>query len=93
MQVMGALLRVMPARLALDWSIRGYKVDAKKALEWGLVSKVVPEDKVDEATQQWVESILENSPKAIPLGMEAFETTLKSGVQQDYLAGMLKKSY
>ena len=77
---MGALLRVMPARLALDWSIRGYKVNSNKALKWGLISEAVPEDQVDEAMQQWVENILENDPTAIRLGMEAFETNLNYGV-------------
>ena len=69
MQLMEALLRVIPARLALNRSICGYKVNPYKALKRGLISEVALENQFDEAAEQCVENILKNSPTAIRLGM------------------------
>ena len=41
--------------------------DAKQALEWGLVNKVVEYKKLEQETIQWCKEILEKSPTAIRL--------------------------
>ena len=41
--------------------------DAKQALDWGLVNKVVEYDKLEEETINWSSQILEKSPTAIRL--------------------------
>ncbi len=48
----------------------GDNIDAKTALEWGLVEKVVPAADLDAALGQWVHSIVESGPKAIRLQKE-----------------------
>ena len=45
----------------------GDNIDARTALEWGLVEKVVPAADLDTALNQWVHSIVESGPKAIRL--------------------------
>ena len=45
----------------------GDNIDARTALEWGLVEKVVPASDLDTALNQWVHSIVESGPKAIRL--------------------------
>jgi enoyl-CoA hydratase len=45
----------------------GDNIDARTALEWGLVEKVVPAAELDSALDRWVESIVESGPKAIRL--------------------------
>lgn len=40
---------------------------AEEALEMGLINKIVPHDELDEAVQQWCDSILEKSPTALKM--------------------------
>ncbi len=48
----------------------GDNIDARTALEWGLVEKVVPAATLDLALADWVRSIVESGPKAIRLQKE-----------------------
>jgi enoyl-CoA hydratase len=48
----------------------GDNVDARTALDWGLVEKVVPAADLDAALGVWVNSIVESGPKAIRLQKE-----------------------
>ena len=48
----------------------GDNIDARTALAWGLVEKVVPAADLDEALDVWVRSIVESGPKAIRLQKE-----------------------
>jgi enoyl-CoA hydratase/carnithine racemase len=91
MQVMGLLMRVMMPRNIIDWCIRGYSLSANKAKKWGLISKVVPQNKIDQEVKSWTKNVIENSPKAISLGLEAFENLIDQENNQKYLAKMLNK--
>jgi enoyl-CoA hydratase len=48
----------------------GDNIDARTALEWGLVEKVVPAAALDVALAGWVRSIVESGPQAIRLQKE-----------------------
>lgn len=48
----------------------GDNIDARQALEWGLVERVVPHETLDAAVEEWVASILESGPRAIRLQKE-----------------------
>jgi enoyl-CoA hydratase len=48
----------------------GDNIDARTALDWGLVEKVVPAADLDAALGLWVTSIVESGPKAIRLQKE-----------------------
>jgi len=48
----------------------GDNIDARTALEWGLVEKVVSAANLDAALEAWVASIVESGPKAIRLQKE-----------------------
>ena len=48
----------------------GENISAEEALKWGLVEKVVSGDKLDEAVEKWISSILEAGPQAIRLQKE-----------------------
>jgi enoyl-CoA hydratase len=48
----------------------GDNIDARTALDWGLVEKVVPAADLGAALDQWVESIVESGPRAIRLQKE-----------------------
>ena len=48
----------------------GDNIDARQALDWGLVERVVPHETLDAAVEEWVASILESGPRAIRLQKE-----------------------
>jgi enoyl-CoA hydratase len=48
----------------------GDNIDARTALDWGLIERVVPAADLDAALGQWVTSIVESGPKAIRLQKE-----------------------
>src|SRR6186713_946471 len=61
--------------------------DAQQALDWGLVNKVVPLDKLEETTIEWCNKILEKSPLALRMLKSSFNAELdgQAGIQE--LAG------
>ena len=91
MQVMGVLMRVIQPRVLLDWCIRGYEVNAYKAEDWGLISKAVEKNEIESVVKNWVKEVVENSPKAISLGMEAYRNIVDDEKNQKYLKSMLDK--
>jgi enoyl-CoA hydratase len=48
----------------------GETIDARTALDWGLVTRVVPAAELDAAVEAWVTAIVESGPKAIRLQKE-----------------------
>lgn len=91
MQVMGVLMRVIQPRVLLDWCIRGYEVNAYKAEDWGLISKAVEKNEIESVVKNWIKEVVENSPKAISLGMEAYRNIVDDEKNQKYLKSMLDK--
>ncbi len=70
--VMASLFRVVPRREGLDFIMRGYRIDANKAQQWGLVNEVVSADKLDEAVAQLAGELASLAPGTMQLGLEAF---------------------
>ncbi len=66
------LVRVIPPRAALEMLMTAQPISADRALELGLVNRVVPGDELDETVQWLVESILALSPRVLALGKCAF---------------------
>ena len=48
----------------------GENIDARTALEWGLIEKVVPAADLDKGVGEWTASIVESGPRAIRLQKE-----------------------
>lgn len=92
MQVMAALLHVMPARKVLDWCVRGYNLPVQKAYEYGLVTEVCPAEQVDAKVQAILDELRQNSPTAIRLGLEAYAHIRPSQSEHEYLVNMLMKA-
>ncbi|MFN8285926.1 MAG: enoyl-CoA hydratase-related protein [Chitinophagales bacterium] len=72
-QVMQSMLNIMPARTIIDFCMRAKSLNAIEAEKIGLVSKAVDPAKLNEEVQALVDDILQYSPSAIRLGLEAFE--------------------
>jgi enoyl-CoA hydratase/carnithine racemase len=92
MQVMAALLKVMPARKVIDWCIRGYNLSVDEALRYGLVTEMVPADQMDSAVDKVIAELKQNSPSALRYGLEAYDHIQPSGEDHKYLHAMLQKA-
>jgi enoyl-CoA hydratase/carnithine racemase len=66
------LSRAIGRKRALEMLLTGDLIDAQRALEWGLVNAVVPEDALDEAVGELAERIARSSPLTVSIGKEAF---------------------
>jgi enoyl-CoA hydratase/carnithine racemase len=66
------LSRTIGRKRALEMLLTGDFVDAPTALEWGLVNRVVPADRLDAAVEELVERIARSSPLTVAIGKEAF---------------------
>lgn len=91
-QVMASLLKVMPVRKVIDWCIRGYNMEVSEAHQLGLVTHLCKEGQINGTIKELIDELLENSPSAIKLGLEAFEEISDEKGQHKYLMEMLQKT-
>jgi enoyl-CoA hydratase/carnithine racemase len=66
------LSRAIGRKRAMEMLLTGDLIDAATALEWGLVNRVVPAERLDEAVAELVEQIARSSPLTVEIGKEAF---------------------
>ncbi len=73
---------------AMEMLLTGDMIDAAKALEWGLVNRVVPAEGIDAAIRELASRIAAKPPDTIAAGKRAFYQQLDLGVGEAYaLAG------
>lgn len=70
-QVMQSMLQVMSPRTVLDYCLRGKTLNAAEALQIGIVTNVT--ENVEVEVQALAEELIQYSPAAIRLGLEAFD--------------------
>lgn len=66
------LMQSLTQKRCLELLLTGELIDAKTALDWGLVNRVVPEDDLEDAARTLAESMTEKSPVAVQMGKEAY---------------------
>ena len=62
---MTLLQRQIPHRLAMGMLLTGQRIDAARALDWGLVNEVAPRAGLDAAVARWVAQILACAPLSV----------------------------
>lgn len=67
-----ALSRTLGRKRCLEMLLTGDMIDAHVAKEWGLVNKVVPADKLEDATMELANKLARKSPIALQMGKQAF---------------------
>ena len=72
MMIMAVLSRVVPRRKLLDMMLLGEKLDARTALEYGVLSHVVSDAELDETVATLARKLAAQSPTAMRLGLWAF---------------------
>ncbi len=90
-QVMESLIQVLPPKKALSWCIRGNTISSKEAKKIGLITEIHDIDVIDEKVEDLKNEILENAPKAINMGIKAFNYISNQNKNQKYLQKMLKE--
>ena len=85
--MLALLLDLMPARTALDLCLRAKTLSAADAQRLGLVTHVVPADKLDNAVTQLTDDLKAFSPTAMQFGLRAWQQlkSLPSNEQQAFL--------
>ena len=76
--------RAVGRKRAMEMLLTGDFVDARTALDWGLVNRVVPEDRLEDESQAFVERIAEASPFVVALGKRAFHRQAGLSVEDAY---------
>jgi enoyl-CoA hydratase/carnithine racemase len=66
------LVRAVPAKVALEMLLTGRPITAQRAMEIGLVNRVVPTAELDTAVRDYADAILASSPLTVRLGKAAF---------------------
>lgn len=76
--------RMIGLQRAMEVMLLGEPIDAKKALDWGLVYQVVPDDQVEAATDRLVQKILRYSPAV----MQFAKASILGGLSKDLASAM-----
>ena len=80
--------RNVARKRAMEMLLTGELIDARTALDWGLVNRVVPAAELDGAVQALAATIARKSPAAVALGKRAFYAQVERGLAGAYdLAG------
>ena len=66
--------RSIGRKRALELLLYGELINAQRALDMGLVNKVVPEDELDKATREWAALLAKKSPVAVQIAKKSFYT-------------------
>jgi enoyl-CoA hydratase/carnithine racemase len=83
-----AVGRNLARKHAMEMLLTGELVDARRALEWGLVNRVVPADQLDAAVLDLAGQIRSKPRGTIAAGKRAFYEQLEMGLERAYeLAG------
>lgn len=82
-QVMASLLEIMPARVVMDWCLRGRTVAAPEAQQLGLVTDVGTPDQLETTVNELVNELKQFSPTAMQFGLRAYQQ-LKSLPRADW---------
>jgi enoyl-CoA hydratase/carnithine racemase len=69
---MVALTRAIGRKRAIEMLLTGTAIDARTAMEWGLVNQVVDKSELRKATQSLAKRIAEASPLTLSIGKQAF---------------------
>jgi enoyl-CoA hydratase/carnithine racemase len=78
------LTRVIGRRRALHMLLTGQSIDARTALDWGLVNDVVPAAELDATVDALVAQILCFSPRVVGLGKRMFYDQIDVGEEAAY---------
>jgi 2-oxoglutaroyl-CoA hydrolase len=91
------IARIAGLGRAKDMIMRGRRIPAPEAYEWGLLTTVVPQEKLEQAVMDLVDELLEYSPLALRVLKQVLnasqEGPLSAGLEiEGYAYGMLRST-
>jgi len=93
MMIGSLIFRNVLKKKAMEMTLLGERLSAQQALDMGMVTRVVPHDKLDEEVNGVLISLTGKSPIGMKIGKEAFYkmADLPFEAAVDFLSGELKK--
>lgn len=90
-----AVGRNLQRKHAMELLLTGDVIDARKALEWGLVNRVVAAGELESATLELARKIAEKPPATVAAGKRAFYQQMDLGLEQAYAlaSGVIAASF
>ena len=83
-----AVGRNLQRKHAMEMLLTGDAIDARRALEWGLVNRVVPADQLDAETDKLARQLADKPPATVAAGKRAFYRQMDMDLARAYeLAG------
>jgi len=76
--------RAVGRKRALELLLTGDPIDARTALDWGLLNRVVPPEELEGAVAALVEKIARSSPLTVGIGKEAFYAQIELDEHRAY---------
>jgi enoyl-CoA hydratase/carnithine racemase len=89
MMIMAILARTVPRRKLLEMMLLGERIGAKEAAEFGLVSSVVPQERLDASVEGLCAKLAAKSPLIVKLGLQAFHA--QDGLELSEALPMLRE--
>lgn len=81
---MVAVSRVVGRKRAMEMLLMGELIDARTALDWGLLNRVVPQDRLREETEELALKVAEASSYVVSIGKAAFYTQVDLDQKKAY---------
>ena len=81
---MVALSRNIPRKQAFEMLSTGQFIDAGRALDLGLINRVVPQNELATSTQALAQMVADKLSAAVKIGKEAFYQQIEMSVEQAY---------
>lgn len=81
-----AVVRAVGRKRAMEMLLTGAFIDAQTALEWGLVNRVAPSDRLEAAVQELVDSIARFSRLTVGIGKQGFYSQVDLDERRAYEA-------
>ena len=81
---MVALSRNIPRKQAFEMLSTGQFIDADRALDLGLINRVVPQDELATSTQAFAQMVANKLSAAVKIGKEEFYEQIEMSVEQAY---------
>lgn len=90
-----AVGRNLQRKHAMELLLTGEVIDARKALEWGLVNRVVQADALEAATLELAKKIADKPPATVTAGKRAFYQQMDLGLREAYAlaSGVIAASF
>jgi enoyl-CoA hydratase/carnithine racemase len=90
-----AVGRNLQRKHAMEMLLTGEPIDAQRAMEWGLVNRVVPAGQLDAEVQKLAATLAAKPPATVAAGKRAFYQQMDLGLEQAYAlaSGVISASF